>query len=235
MAERGSWDSIQRYGLLSTSALLDLFEVTGRTRERIEAKHRPKNELIVHPSRGQAVVRDQKPMDDQSLLCCLLDDIKPKDWYRLLNERVFMWMSRDRLRRMLTARSYCTLEHDVLEINAAPLVAAYRDHITLSPINSGATKPFPRKQPKRGRSTFSRIEDYPYAMWHDKGKKAGECVVELAVTRGIPDIGRFVVRVLRMRGERILATIYIPVPCGLSELDPASRLSCNRQLGFPFT
>lgn len=33
MAARGSWESIQRHGLLSTSALLDLFGVMGDRRE----------------------------------------------------------------------------------------------------------------------------------------------------------------------------------------------------------
>ena len=33
MAEAGSWESVKRHGLLSTTALLDLFEVSGdRTR-----------------------------------------------------------------------------------------------------------------------------------------------------------------------------------------------------------
>jgi hypothetical protein len=37
MAEAGSWLAIQRYGLLSTTALLDLFEITGDDRDSIES------------------------------------------------------------------------------------------------------------------------------------------------------------------------------------------------------
>ena len=40
MAEGGSWPSIQRHGLRSTSALLDLFEVDGARREAILRRHR---------------------------------------------------------------------------------------------------------------------------------------------------------------------------------------------------
>lgn len=201
MAERGSWPSIQRHGLLSTSALLDLFEVHGERRDAIEARRRPENVVIEHPRLGRAVVRDQKPMDDNGLRRCLQDGLVPEDWYRLLNGRVFMWLTRDRLDRLLAARPYRDLEHDVLELDAAPLVAACRERITLSPINSGATKPFPRD---RGKDTFLPIADYPYASWRER-RKVGERVVELAVAGGILGIGRFVRRVLTMRGEEVVA------------------------------
>ncbi len=64
MAERGSWPSIQRHGLLSTSGLLDLYGISGAEREAIEARRRPTNVEIQRASLGRAVVRDQKPMDD---------------------------------------------------------------------------------------------------------------------------------------------------------------------------
>ncbi len=41
MAERGSWESIKRYGLLSTSALLDHYAVEPPKRTEIESRHRP--------------------------------------------------------------------------------------------------------------------------------------------------------------------------------------------------
>ncbi|MFC0389114.1 DUF7002 family protein [Muricoccus vinaceus] len=204
MAELGSWPSIQRHGLLSTSALLDLFAVSGSRRTAVEARRRPENVAIEHPKLGRAVIRDQKPMDDAGLMRCLQDGLTPEDWYKLLNDRVFMWLTRDRLHRLLTARPYRTLEHDVLELDAAPLVVAHRTRVTLSPINSGATKPFPRD---RGKDTFLSVEDYPYAQWRGK-RKAGERAVELAVIGGIPDVGPFVRRVLRMRGEEIVTVLY---------------------------
>jgi hypothetical protein len=36
MSHSGSWPSIQQHGLLSTTALLDLFEVKGKERESLE-------------------------------------------------------------------------------------------------------------------------------------------------------------------------------------------------------
>ena len=204
MAERGSWGSIQNYGLLSTSALLDLFKVTGIRRETIEAKRRPENVVIEHPAVGRAVVRDQKPIDNSGLSRCLQDGLVPEDWYRILNERVFMWLSPDRLRRLLTARPYRAIEHDVLELDARSLIANYRELITFSPINSGATKPFPCN---RGRDTFLPIKEYPYSEWRKK-RRVGERVVELAVAGGIADVRRFVLRVVTMRGEDVVAVQY---------------------------
>ncbi len=204
MAERGSWPSIQSHGLLSTSALLNLFETAGNTRNLVETQRRPEKVIIEHPRFGRAVIRDQKPMDDAGLMRCLQDGLTPTDWYRLLNERVFLWLSQNRLLRLLNARPYRAEAHDVLELDATRLIAAYRERITLSPINSGATKPFATK---RGRDTFLPINDYPYGDWRRK-RKPGERAVELAVADGIPDVVRFVRRVVAMRGNEFLATLY---------------------------
>lgn len=200
MAERGSWEQIRRHGLLSTSALLDLWQVRGSRREAIEASHRPEGVPLDHPELGHAIVRDQKPMDDAGLRRCLRDGLQPSDWYQLLNARVFFWLTRERLSRLLSARPYRALEHDVLELDSAALVAAYRDRISLSPINSGATKPFGTP---RGRDTFLPITDFPYAEWMRR-RSAREAVVELCVLGGVPDVTRFVRRVSVMRGDEVL-------------------------------
>ena len=199
MAERGSWPSIRQHGLLSTSALLDLYGVQGPERDAIEGRRRPEGVPIEHPALGRIIIRDQKPMDDAGLRKCLLDGLSPEDWYRLLNRRVFFWLTRSRLDRLLNARPYRNLEHDVLELDTAPLVAAYQNAITFSPINSGATRPFPAP---RGRATFQSIADYPYAQWRSKRSRGGR-VVELAVDYGITDIARFVRRVTTMRSDGV--------------------------------
>lgn len=204
MAERGSWPSIQRHGLLSTSALLELFTVDDEARAVIEARRRPKAVVLDHPELGRAVVRDQGPMDDRGLRQCLQDGLTPEDWYRILNARVFFWLTRSRLIRLLTARPYRDQDHDVLEVDAAALVRAYMSRVTLSPINSGATKPFPTS---RGKGTFLPISEYPYAAWRTK-RPTGERAVELAVTGGVPDIRRFVNRVSVMRGTEVLVTMH---------------------------
>ena len=196
MAEEGSWPSIQARGLLSTTALLDLYGIEGADREAVEAGRRPATVPLHHPEHGRAAIRDNGSLNEKKLAGCLEDGLTPADWYRILNARVFFWLSRERLEKLLEARFYRDEGHDVLEVEAAPLVAAYRDRITLSPINSGATG---RVAARRGHRTFSPIAAYPYAEWRPK-RRAGGRVVELAVLGGVPDIARFTRRVLRMQG-----------------------------------
>ncbi len=150
------------------------------------------------------MVRDQKPMDDAGLRRCLRDGLTPSDWYRLLNDRVFFWLTRKRLHGLLKAKPYRELEHDVLELDTAALVSAHQTRITLSPINSGATKPFPAA---RGRDTFLPISDYPYADWRTR-RAAGERVVELSVVGGVRDVERFVRRATTMRGEEVVRVLF---------------------------
>ena len=143
-------------------------------------------------------------MDDKGLLRCLQDELSPESWYQLLNAKVFFWLSRERLSRLLNAGTYRSQEHDVLEIDASSLVAAYKDRIWFCPLNSGCTKPFPHA---RGLETFQRIVNYPYSRWKAK-RRRGERVVELAVDYAVPDIAKFVRRVVRMKGDEELAILF---------------------------
>ena len=204
MAERGSWPAIRRHGLLSTTALLDRYDTSESERNCIEAQRRPASVTLTKPGLGCAVVRDQLPMDDRGLSRCLQDGLSPEAWYRLLNSKVFFWLTRDRLARLLSAGAYRGQEHDVLELNARALVAAYAEKICLCPMNSGCTKPIPHP---RGQSTFQRIAAYPYAYRKTK-RRRGERVVELAVDYAVPDVAKFVTRVSRMKGPEELGALF---------------------------
>ena len=134
MAESGTWERIQEHGLLSTTALLDLFKVEEPKRSRIESEWRRQSESIA----PGVVIRDQKPMSPRSLEV-VLKDMTPEQWYRLLNRKTFFWTTLNRLKKMLNAGSYKTDHHDVLTVDTRKLVEHHRDHISLSRINSGAT------------------------------------------------------------------------------------------------
>ena len=133
MAWEGAWTSIVEHGLLSTEALLDLFEVTGDRRTNLLAKHRAENVRIEHPKYGAAMIRDQKPMNDTKLSRCLTGGLKPADWYRLLNSKVFFWTTPERLCKMVCAGPYKKLPHCILTLDTRKLVADYKDQITFSP------------------------------------------------------------------------------------------------------
>ena len=204
MAEAGSWDSILRHGLLSTSALLDLFEVTGRTRYAIESTHRPECISVSHRDHGMAVVRDQKPMSDSGLKRCL-NGLSPRKWYELLNRRVFFWLTERRLQTLLCARAYRDRAHTVILVDTAQLVEQHLEKISLSPLNSGCTKPFPHP---RGKDTFRSVSDFPFESRCKEGRKPEDAVVELAVDYAVYDITEFATRVETWKGSKRLGTIW---------------------------
>ena len=192
MAEAGSWPLIREHGLLSTSALLDRFGVEGAAREAIEAARRPRSVPVPGAPDG-VVVRDNGPLNEKRLAACLDGGLQPRDWYRLLNGRAFLWPSRERLETLM--RAYAGQAHDVIEVATAELVAAHRDRIELSPINSGAIG---RAAARRGADTFRSIADYDYDYWKAR-RSRGKRIAEVTVVGGVPDIGRLAVRVVRMR------------------------------------
>jgi len=204
MAAKGSWPSIQRFGLLSTSRLLDLFEIHGEQRWQIEAMHRPENVVIQHDRIGVAVVRDQKPMSDSGLMRALQDGLTPREWYKLLNRRVFFWLTRDRLVRLLKARAYRDDVHTVLEVDARELLNRHADRVNLCALNSGCTKPMPHP---RGRDTFLPLSKYPF---HERRGSGDNRVVELSVLGGVPDIAEYTLRVVDMQGDREVHLVWSP-------------------------
>lgn len=196
MAERGAWEGIRENGLLSTSALLNLYGVCGE--RRIELESRRRNAIVTLQSGVLPIarLRDQLAMDNRGLERCLQDGMTPRQWYERLNSMVFFWLTEDRLCRLSGARHYRDNEREVLVLNTRDLVAAHRASVWLCPINSGATKPIPSP---RGADTFARIDDYPYRQWCQK-RARGERVVELCVDGGVDDIERMVERVYVVQG-----------------------------------
>ena len=190
MAEAGSWPAIQRHGLLSTSALLDLFEIEGDLRDRLESARRPKSVSIEHPVHGTAWIRDNKPINETVLRRTLVGMTEP-EFYRLLNGRVFLWLTEKRLAKLRAAPPYRERRHDILVVSTERLFSAYADRVELSPMNSGAVHP--AADYPRGRGTFSRIADYPWAQ--RKGTAPVEPIVEVTVPYAIPDVADHVVNV----------------------------------------
>jgi integrase len=97
----------------------------------------------------------------------------PRQWYELLNRKVFFWVTSERVKGLLQARRYRSETHTVITVDTASLLERYMNEITLSPINSGSTLYNP--QP-RGRRTFSALSDYPFI---DRRKKRPHVKSEL--------------------------------------------------------
>ena len=206
MAHKDSWPSIHEHGLLSTSALLDLFEIEGEDRRAIEAAHRPDSVTIAHPTHGLAVVRDQKPMSDKKLTSCLTHGMTPEDWYRDLNQRVFFWATQARLKSMVGARAYREDPHIVLTISTRRLVERYKDAIQVATINTGSTayRPVPR-----GRDTFVPLGDFDYDASRRKRGRS-RAIAEVVLGRSLLDVIDLIVSVERWVDERPSTIIWQP-------------------------
>jgi len=139
-------------------------------------------------------------MMDGGLLRCLPKHILQPIGTNYLIRRHFF----GRLIRLLNAGTYRNEAHDVLEVCTQGLLDNYFDKIWFCPMNSGSTKPMPHP---RDEKTFRRIPDYPYSDWRPK-RAAGERVVEFAIDGGVPDISKYVTRVVEMHGNKEIRIIY---------------------------
>lgn len=190
MAEAGSWDAIARHGLLSTSALLDLFEVSDPLRAEIESARRPESVEIEHPEFGSAWIRDNKPINETVLRRTLVG-MTESEWYRTLNKRVFFWLTEERLDRLRAAPPYAPRPHDILTVHTGALLERYGPAVELAHLNTGAVHPSANYP--RGAGTFQPIPSYP---WTARVKaNATEPIVELTVPYAVPDIASLVLDV----------------------------------------
>ena len=184
MAAPGAWDGITKHGLLSTAALLDLFEVPEPRRTEMITRRRPTAMKIEHPTHGTAVVRDNIPLSEAKLAAALTD-MTVEQWLHALNRRVFFFLQRQRLDRLLAARAYRARSHLVITVDTALLL----DHIaaekvTLSRINTGSTA---YAAAPRGSATFRSIADYPHPHRRRALASASD-IAELCVDHSVPDV-----------------------------------------------
>ncbi|MEM9726016.1 MAG: hypothetical protein AAF909_11190 [Pseudomonadota bacterium] len=188
VTEPDAWPKIQKHGLLSTLAILDLFEVDHATRVAVTEQCRPTQIPLKHPQHGSIVINDNKPMSEQALLKCLDDGLAPKDWLRMLNSRVFFWCSDEGLSRLLGAKMNKGRKRLVLVIDTLSFSKEHTDYIEICPINSGSTI---RKPARRGLKTFTPLGALPYKDWQKKRGRRDK-ILEVTCLRGVPDICNFV-------------------------------------------
>lgn len=186
MTARKNLPSITRRGLLSTSAMLRHFQVPEQQRLKLETCHRPESVEIHHPDGSVAEVRDHKPIKDEKLCKCLEDGLTPREWYQILNSKVFFWVTIERLYKM--SKAYSKTRYAVFVVDTKGLLAACLERVTLSPINSGSTLYVPAP---RGRRTFLAPHEYPFQSRRRK-RGSDNAVAELAVEHSLPEIWKHV-------------------------------------------
>ena len=201
LAEASNWPLIQRDGLLCASRLLDAAGLVGASRNRLKREQR-----LVHTELPNGVrIRDQRPMPPTALEKCLCG-ISPTDWYAMVNARVFFWFDPDRLNRQ---RAACGPRPQVvIAVDTAALVSVHREHVALTPINTGNAR---RKPARRGAGTFVPFAEWARSGWASEADVLGPPVrkrshqpVELTVLDAVPDIMRFVVGVFDLSAGQLL-------------------------------
>ena len=120
----------------------------------------------------------------------------PRECYETLNRKVFFWVDRKLLLKLLGASAYRARPHLVLELDTEGLLLHYENDVTLSASVSGAT--FAMNPAPRGPDTFRRIGDHP----------RGKAVVELAVDYAVPEAADHTLRVSRWRGGEELEEVW---------------------------
>lgn len=195
MTHPDNWQGIRRFGLLSTTALLDLFEVKGKLRSQLEECPRKESVDISHPNHGRATVRDQKPLNAKKLESVLDDGLTVADWCRMLNRKVFFWGPESRLGILREAREYESRRQLIIVVDSQKLVQRYRNRIALCHMNSGNTNPMAFR---RGRKTFLPIEEYPLSQRKKRGVR--NAVAEVTIDHSTPDVLEMAVEVYEVGG-----------------------------------
>jgi hypothetical protein len=200
MADETAWPSIERHGLLSTRAMVDLHAPEESIQSAILNERRTRSFTLHRDGVGPMTVRDQLPL--KFLSECLLEGVAPQDFLDALNERVFFWVSRERVQRLLNARAYRDRPHIVIHMDTAAILEAHGAAAELAPYNTGSLHV--PNLPKRGPQTFVPLEQYPFDYWRHKRGRYGEAVVEFTVPGAIPNLARFVRRVERWQQDQLL-------------------------------
>jgi hypothetical protein len=201
MAEANTWDSIREFGLLSTTAILDLHQMEGDQRLPYESLHRPEMMTVPANAVPPMVLRDQKPMATERLQRVLINGVTTRQWYELLNRKVFFWATPERLHTLLNARHYRAIVHDVLTVDSASFFSAHEHQIELCHMNSGNTLPYLHP---RDTTIFRSVADYP-------AKRSGlpeKEVAEVTVAYSVSDIANHVLEVHQYVGSGIDHLVY---------------------------
>lgn len=208
MAEDGSWPSIRDRGLLSTRAIVDLYQPDEATKAEILTRVRRKKITLTRGGLPDVTIRDQMPA--KFLDVCLEEGVTPQEYLDALNGRVFFWVSAGRLAKLLQARLYRNLRHTVLRVDTAALLKAYPDRVQLAPYNTGSMHV--PNAPKRGPRVFTDLAGYPYDQWARRRGKSGDAIVELTIDYAVPEVSSYVNRVETWAGGVPVEVLYEKAP-----------------------
>lgn len=190
LADARNWPSIQRWGLLSTSRLIERY--ASGCDEEIEAARR--NASVRVPTglaeTPDVYIRDQHQINPPQLAGCLVG-CSEWEYRQLLNRRVFFWTDPLRLERL--HNYYRRQPQMLLIVDSRRLLEQHSGRTELTAINSGYVR---RKPALRGPATF-----VPLAAWPDFRRPK---VIEATVLDAVPDVLEFLISAEYRSGETIV-------------------------------
>jgi hypothetical protein len=180
LTHAGNGPSIARVGLHPAAVLMRAAGVDGSG----ASAYRSQTVALT----GGIFLRNQRPMPPKALSRCLDPPLTPRDWYELVNIRVFFWLDKERLSRHWAAsRSSPQICYTV---STTRLLERYAAFIEVSPFNSGSAL---RRAAKRGHRTFVPLMDWMRQGWTTEAlpgavpRSPSHKPAELTVRRSIPD------------------------------------------------
>jgi hypothetical protein len=150
----------------------------------LEGVRRHVSMSISHLVHGEATLTDNAPLSEAALHQCLDDDLKPADWMKMLNQRVFFWVDEKNLRNHLRANTCHGESRIVLVFDTLGVVKKYFMQVELTAINTGSTL---RRPARRGLSTFSPAHLHSYSDWQLL-RGGRDRIKELTITGGVLDV-----------------------------------------------
>jgi len=175
--DKSSLAGIKRFGLQSAEEIVGL---TGADARVLLAQRREERRFLPDVEGCKFSLRDQKPMSDAALRKCLEFPLTPSDWYRLINKRVFFWVSPSTADALHSAKATHGSTQVLLKVDARAFLSKYYARAEVTTINAGYAG---RRPARRGLATFTPLAKY------ENGVKS---IVELTIVGSVPDIWEFI-------------------------------------------
>jgi len=201
----GAWDSMRRLGLLSTEALLRRAGLADDDIIRLTTQRRAQRVTLRDTPLGRLVLNDNTPLCENKLAACLDDGLAPKDWLRMLNQRVFFWVDVAAMTRLRQARANRRDPREVLVFDTRALISAHFHRVEIAPFNTGNTR---RAPVRRGLATFTPVSATTWDAWRwarRPHKASPDKIVEVVVRDGVLDIANHLVDHWEANGRDLLA------------------------------
>lgn len=175
-----NYHSVLEHGLQSTAGLLTIANMPPQERENILTHQRIGSTLLPNG----IMLRDQSPMPPHALKKALPPHISPADWYRLLNNFVFLWPDLARLTRHW--RAGASIPQHLFVFDAPRIVADLEERLYVSAINTGNARRQPAPRSPETLVPYSIWKEFGWPEYLGKKRASHELPAEILVRDSLP-------------------------------------------------